>query len=167
VSRVNEPGDGTQPDAGARPDNPWGFVKIRLTSPDGQVETLWAKPVRPSVYRLDNEPFFSYGISSDDLIEAAPDESGYLEFVRVVKASGNRTVRILFDKFPAKSTQGQELIERLRAEGCSYEGAFSKLLAITVPPNVSLDVVVSLLEKSGLRWEYANPTWERLHGSKA
>jgi Domain of unknown function (DUF4265) len=164
---MTERGGATEPDVRGRPANPWGFVKIRLTSPDGQVETLWAEPVRPSVYRLDNEPFFSYGISCDDLIEAVPDESGYLEFVRVVESSGNRTVRILFDKFSATSAQGQELIEQLRAEGCSYEGAFSKLLAITVPPDVSLEAITSLLEKSGLRWEYANPTSDQLHAPQA
>lgn len=164
---MNRAGGGDEADPRRRPANPWGFVKIRLTGPSGEVETLWAEPVRPSIYRLDNEPFFAYGVSSNDLVEAAPDESGYLEFVRVVEASGNRTVRILFDRFPATSPQGQSLIERLKAEGCSYEGAFSKLLAITVPPDASLEAVASLLKESGLQWEYANPTWDQLHGPQA
>ena len=128
---------------------------------------MWAEPVRASVYRLDNEPFFAYGVSSDDLIEAIPDKSGYLEFVRVVQASGNRTVRLIFDKFSATSSQGEHLIERLKAAGCSYEGAFSKVLAISVPPDVPLETVTALLEESGLRWEYANTTWDQVHGPQA
>jgi hypothetical protein len=45
-------------------------VKVKLESADGDVETLWATTLGEDRYRLDNSPFFAYGVSWLDVIEA-------------------------------------------------------------------------------------------------
>ncbi|HEX6050934.1 MAG TPA: DUF4265 domain-containing protein [Gemmatimonadaceae bacterium] len=52
-------------------------VKVLLR--DGEnVETLWADRVGPDLYRLDNSPFWAYGVSWLDVVEAHPDADGVL-----------------------------------------------------------------------------------------
>ena len=136
------------------------FVKLRLKAPDGTVETPWAVDLGEGLYRLDNIPFFAYGVSADDVIQAAPEDDGYLAFTKLVKRSGNRTLRIAFKD---KVTKTEPLLAQLSEIGVGWEGAFSKLIALNVPPEVDLDRVVDLLTTSGEDWEYANPTWEELH----
>lgn len=36
------------------------MVKLELLGPDGEVETPWATPTGPDLYRLENSPFFAY-----------------------------------------------------------------------------------------------------------
>ena len=73
-------------------------VKIALHGPDGEVETLWANAaVEPGLYVLDNVPWYAYEVSLGDTVEARPDATGYLEMVRVVKKSGNRTIRVILE----------------------------------------------------------------------
>jgi len=81
------------------------MVKIRFRGPDpGDVETLWAVPVSGGFYRLDNSPFFAYGVSSQDIVEAQPGQDEFLEFVRCIKKSGNRTVRVVFQNTQTRHT---------------------------------------------------------------
>src|SRR6476661_1521622 len=73
-----------------------GMVKIGLHAPDGEFETMWATPVGPDRYRLENSPFYAYGVSWLDVVEALPDEAAGLPvFVRRVERSGHRTVRLI------------------------------------------------------------------------
>jgi hypothetical protein len=69
-------------------------AKIALRGPDGEIETLWAVDLGSDHYRLDNTPWYAYGISWQDVVEAQPDEQGQLHFVKLVSKKGNRTVRI-------------------------------------------------------------------------
>ena len=139
------------------------FVKLRLMAPDGTVETPWAIDLGGGMYRLDNIPFFAYGVSADDIVQAAPEADGVLKFIQVVKPSGNRTLRIAFKD---KVTKTEPLLIRLTEMGVGWEGAFSKLIALSVRPEISVQKVVDLLNESGEDWEFANPTWEQLHSSE-
>jgi hypothetical protein len=136
------------------------LVKVRLRAPDGTVETPWAIALGDGRFRLDNIPFFAYGISADDVIVAAPAHDGFLDFVRVDEPSGNRTLRVMFKDKVGKT---EPLLPRLTEMGVGWEGAFAKLFALTVPPEVDLESVAQVLAESGLDWEYANPTRDQLH----
>ena len=65
--------------------------------------------------------------------------------------------------FREKVTKEEPLLLRLSEMGVGWEGAFAKLVALSVPHSVDLDAVVRLLVESGLECEYANPTWAELH----
>jgi len=140
-------------------DFPSNFVKLRLTGPDGEIETPWAEPVG-DYFRLDNLPWFAYGVSDDDIVEAAPTETaGIYEFVRVHQPSGNRLVRITFDG----SESSAPVLEHLLNMGCHYEGLNERLVAVSIPPTVEFEPVQGYLSEVGAKWEHANPTYEQLH----
>jgi hypothetical protein len=142
------------------------MVKVRLRGPHaGDVETLWAVPVDVNLYRLDNSPFFAYGVSWQDIIEARPADDQFLEYVRCVKKSGNRTLRVVFQDYRSEEQPAKEILRELRNLGCSYEGMQPRMISINVPPRVDLEEVTGFLtEQSGLQWEYADPTYEETHG---
>jgi hypothetical protein len=133
---------------------PPGYVKLRLTGPDGLIETPWAERIGDK-FRLDNLPWYAYGISDDDLVEAvATDVEGIFEYVRVVEPSGNRLIRVIFD-----DGHYQSMLDQLQAMGCHYEGFNKKFFAVSIPLQVSLDDVTQLLTRSELQWELANPPY--------
>jgi hypothetical protein len=137
-------------------------AKIALRGPDGEVETLWAFKLGGDHYRLDNTPWFAYGISWQDVVEARPDTDGQLQLVKVVSKSGNRTVRIT-----AKEPFKDEWLEKIVSLGASYEGANRRYVGINIPQDLNLNVITSFLVAEGVEWEYADPTYEDVHGPGA
>jgi hypothetical protein len=143
------------------------MVKVHLQGPDvGDSETLWASPLGGDLYRLDNSPFFAYGVSWQDIIEAHAAPDGLLEFVRCVRKSGNRTLRAFFETFRANDPPAQAILGGLNALGCTYEGMQPRLISINVPPEVDLERVVEFLgPQPGIQWEYADPTYDQVRPS--
>lgn len=137
------------------------YVKIGIRDDDGDVETPWAVSLGGNLYQIDNTPFFAYGISAGDVIEALPEPDGFLFFQRVVRKSGHRTVRVMLPE-SAEIEPGPTLLGDIKRLGCTYEGAYSKLICIDVPPAVSLNAVAAHLTKMPLDWEYADPRYEDL-----
>jgi hypothetical protein len=140
------------------------MVKVGFWDEDIQgVETLWATPMGPGRYRLENSPFFAYRVSYLDVVEAWPDEGGQLEFQRVVEKSRHRTVRVILED--VESPDAKPFLDALKQRGCSYEGFQPKLLSIDVPPEVRLEDVTRFLIEQDVQWEYADPTYDDLHES--
>jgi Domain of unknown function (DUF4265) len=137
------------------------FAKIAFTDDEGRVETLWAVHVGPDRYRLDNSPWYQYGVSVGDIIEAPAGADGFPAFKRVIEKSGYRTVRVLFERV---LENGDPFLEAVKALGCGFEGAHGRLISIGVPPAVDLETVTGFLVEQGVKWEYADPTYEQLHG---
>src|SRR4051794_33172617 len=100
-------------------------AKVTLRSPEGDVETLWATNVGDNRYRLDNTPWYAYGVSWKDIVEARPDDDGQLQFQRVVVKSGHRTVRIR-----AEVPFSDEWLSRLVEHGVTFEGANRRFIGI-------------------------------------
>ena len=140
-------------------------VEFRVEDGEGgvDVETLWAEPLGCNEYKLDNSPFFAYGISWQDTIEANPQEDGgFPLFQRVLKKSGNQTIRIIFDP-PLENGNVSELtLQEIVSLGCSFEGATSSLIAVNIPPEVKLEEIRKFLIKKELQWEHADPTYAEL-----
>lgn len=89
-------------------------------SPHG-VETVWAEALGKERYRLDNSPFYVYGVSYGDVV-VAKSEQGQLVFAGVAERGGHSTYRI----FLTKELVEEEFKRRWKAFdglGCSYEGA--------------------------------------------
>jgi hypothetical protein len=135
------------------------LVKVELRSEDGQVETLWAFDLGDHRYKLDNTPWYAYGVSTGDIIEAHRDEpNGFPVFKGVLEKSGYRTLRITSDR-----DFSDDLLEQIKALGCSFEGATRRYIAIDVPAKVDLSSVTSFLTARDILWEYADPTYEEVH----
>lgn len=119
------------------------------------VESIWATPTSErGVYRLENSPFYVYGYSFNDLINAKEkDEDLYA--TGIYRRSGHSNYRIFlkegisFEKFSKQWTH----LENLQ---CSFEQAQERLFAVDVPTGVNLDEVEMLLkdgEDAGV-WDY-------------
>ena len=134
------------------------LVKVGFRDDDGQVETLWAFDLGNGRFRLDNAPWYQYGVSYRDVIEASPEPDGLPFVVRVLEKSGYRTLRIRSDK-----SIPEQLLEAIKSAGASYEGATRNFMAVDVPPGIVLESIVSLVTASGIEWEYADPTYEQLY----
>lgn len=137
------------------------MVRIEFREGD-DVECLWAAPRGGHLYQIDNNPFFAYRVSWQDIVEAEPDEEGILCFVRVVEKSGNRTVRVITKGYETTSAAAKPFLDGIVKLGCDYEGMQPYLISINVPPTVDLQAVADYLIASGHNWEYADPKYDDL-----
>lgn len=145
-------------------------VLFRVPNEDGsaEVETLWATSLGGDKYRLDNSPFWAYGISWEDIVFAPFLESeGSPTFQSVVSKSGNRTVRVIFDPPIESGNESEKMLQGLVAIGCSYEGMSNNYVAVNIPPAVALDSVRNYLIEKDATWEHADPTYANLFPNDA
>jgi hypothetical protein len=123
-------------------------LKVAFRLEDGSVENMHADLLPNGTFRLDNSPFYFYGISWGDEF-AAEVEDGRLFFSEVTRRGGHSTYRV---KLPAGSPHGH-FLERwtpLEALGCTYEGSSTgerRLYAIDVPPGANVHAIYALLEE--------------------
>ena len=110
-------------------------------------------------------PWYAYGVSVADVVEASPDADGQLQFVRVVEKSGNRTLRVILQRESigeAVTFESLRAFPAVRELGCSFEQANKYFGAISVPPGIDLRVVTDTLNTTDVQWEYADPTPEEM-----
>ena len=139
------------------------LVKVQLTGPDGEIETVWARPLGADRFELDNTPLYAYGLSWRDVIEARRQTAeGFPEFVRVTRKSGHRTIRVILNPPANVSPESQAVLDRLREWGCAYEGANFRFIGVDIPPAVDLMAVRQFLIETGHQWEHADPTYHEL-----
>ena len=143
------------------------MVKVELGDRPDRVETLWATPVGPDRYKLDNSPLYAYGVSWQDVIEARPLREGELRsLVRVVEKSGNRTIRVVLDPPADQSEESATILDWLVELGCSYEGTKAGFISINVPPEVELEAVCDSLSAAELQWEHGDPSYAELYADE-
>jgi hypothetical protein len=120
--------------------------------PPASAETLWGIRVGEGLFKLDNIPFFAFGVAVNDIVSAVPEEGGF-RFKEVVHPSGHSTIRVIvYDPLAVPTVR--ELFHQL---GCSTEQShLPRLFSIDVPPAVSLEKVRQVLEsgKEEGRWGY-------------
>ena len=134
------------------------FVKIQFYNPDVGAENLWATPLTRKRYRLESIPFFVYGVSMHDIVTASPDDDGVLQFGKVLKSSGNRTLRARSDDLKKSPRFRKKTVADLTRLGSDVEELRSRLLGINVPPTVDLQTVKDYLTNDArVSWEYGNP----------
>jgi hypothetical protein len=152
------------------PSEPNAKVLFRVPNEDdtAEVETLWAYDLGSDRYKLDNLPYYAYGVSCDDIVLAPFDEyEEFPTFQSVVSKSGNRTIRIIFDVPVEPGNESEGLVNKLVSLGCHFEGANKKFIVINIPPSVELTTVAELVNDTGVSWEYADPPYEELFPDEA
>jgi|SRR5712692_735088 len=137
-------------------------LKVQFYDSDVGYENLWATYLGNDSYRVESIPYFIYGISLHDVVEARPDPEGRLQFLRVVGRSGNRTLRARPEQFAIAERRGVELIDTLKSFGCGVEVLEPRLVAVDVPKQIDMSAVTGFLTGDGIPWEYANPALEEL-----
>jgi hypothetical protein len=145
-----------------------GLVKVHISLPNHWMiggESLWAEPIGENTYRLENVPFFAYGLNFRDEVKALPDKDDILEIGEVIQRSGNKTIRIMFDKSLDKEGQ-QDYIDAIRALDCSVERWDKTMLAINIRKSADFnqvyDYLDSLCSKEILAFETCH---QRVEGS--
>jgi hypothetical protein len=112
-----------------------------------ETEKVWAEPVAPNEFRLLNSPFFVFGVSADDVVEAGLQQGTY-EFERVVRKGGHSTYRIFLQAGRIIGDESFQLLwNGIRQLGATFENANDHLLSVDVPPHVDVVGVYALLKK--------------------
>ena len=138
------------------------LTKVAFRDDDGKVETLWAYDLGENLYQLDNTPWYQYGVSWKDVVEAVPQNEGELPlFRRVVEKSGYRTLRISLEE-PATA----EFLDEIKQLGCGFEGANRRYIAIDVPPEMDLQKIADFFTENCICWEHADPTHKGVGGER-
>jgi len=143
------------------------MVKVLFEEEDqgGMVETLWAQPLEQGGFQLDNSPFYAYRVSWQDVVAGDPVADGVVRFSHVLRKSGHHTIRVIFEQFKVTSEEATPFLGALRELGASFEGDSNNLVSIDVPPEIDLVGFGARLTAMGLRWEYADPTYDDLYPS--
>ncbi len=126
-----------------------GLVKVMFVLEPGAwhgsaTETLWAAPVGPGQYRLENSPLYALGVSYQDVVSAKDVDSCLSHLQEVVRRSGHSTYRIIKKKGAEGSFE--EMWMPLAAAGCTYQQGPNSLLSVDVPPPANISAVYQHLE---------------------
>jgi hypothetical protein len=127
-------------------------VKIQFNvDPNDQrgvkTESLWAEEIGSRRFRILNSPFYLFGISAEDVVEAEEAE-GRLRFQIVVSRGGHSTYRIfLQDGRTIKDTDFRIYWDPISAVGATFENADDHFVAVDIPPGRDVAAIYELLEK--------------------
>ena len=110
-------------------------------------EGIWAKSLGEDLYQIDNIPFHAYGLNLADIVEAVePSPELKPQVSKVVKPSGHRTLRIIFEKDLTEEEQIPYLKE-MKEMGVGIERNNRVFLALDIPPEVDYQLVCDHLGK--------------------
>jgi hypothetical protein len=133
------------------------LVKIFFgwTDSDGQEisESVWAEGISIDTFRIDNLPFYAYGISYNDIVSAKIVDNIFV-VDELISHGGHSTFRVFFTEI---GNSDQELLfKNLNKLGATIERATAQLIAIDVPPNANLQLITELLKDGENRgvWNY-------------
>ena len=123
------------------------------------VESFWVKKIRGRQYEVCTIPFFAYNVSLGDIVRCAPDEDGEGLFVeRVLKKSGNRTVRIAFKAVEGgRHPEALKFRQWLQRNKHDFDYNDIRLFSINVPSDEVYARIQARLKKIN---ESAQMVWE-------
>jgi len=133
-----------------------------------EVEFPWTDHLGGNRYQLKNFPFYAYGVSYDDIVEAHVkyEDDPYPYFSKVLEKSGHKTLRIMLDESIKDSKHSVAILENLSSMNCGYEGTNGeKYFVINVQPHCDFDAVREYLNAENIMWEYADPTYEQINAN--
>lgn len=108
-----------------------------------EAETLWAEPLGGDEFRIQNSPFFAFGVSHEDIVLAEVVHRR-LQFKAVVARSGRSTYRLWLHTPDTTSRAFIAAWTPLEQLGCSYEGGL--VYSVDVPASADIQVVYALLQ---------------------
>lgn len=111
--------------------------------PPVSAESLWGVFASDGAYKLDNTPYYVYGVSKGDFVEVKT-VGNEMFAVRIAKQGGHSTIRVFASDAGAKS----EIIERLHQLGaaCAVSQELS-LFAVDIPPDCDFSAVDAYLSE--------------------
>jgi hypothetical protein len=127
-----------------------GLVKIHIDLPNHWAiggESVWAEPLGNDLYKIENVPFYTYGLNFQDIVRATPDSEDLIPEIReLIAPSGHRTFRILFNKRIDKAQQ-EVVLASMTSLGISYERANQTYVALDMKPEGDYQAVFDRLDE--------------------
>lgn len=125
------------------------LVKIHIDLPHHWAiggEAFWATPLGNDLYRIENVPFYAYGLNFHDIVKATPESNETIPEIReLIEASGHRTFRVFFEK-EVDQEQQIELLNSLRELNISYERANAIYFSLDMAPEGNYQAVFDQLD---------------------
>lgn len=129
--------------------NEEGLVRVHVELPNHWAiggESMWSEPLGNDLYRIENVPFYAYGLNFHDVVRATPDSDEFIPGIReVVELSGHRTFRLFFNKKVSKEQQ-VEILDSFQELFVSYERANDIYVALDMKPEGEYQAVFDKLD---------------------
>jgi hypothetical protein len=146
-----------------------GLVKIHIDLPNHWAiggESMWAEPLGDDLYKIQNVPFYAYGLNFHDVVRATSDSDELIPEIReLIEPSGHRTFRVFFKKHIERDRQ-EDILNSLKDLTISYERANAIYFALDMQPDGDYQAVFNRLEdleqQNLIGFETCEP---RIHGS--
>jgi uncharacterized protein DUF4265 len=131
------------------------------------MESMWVRKLRGKQYEVMAVPFYAYNISLRDVVSCSTDDDGEGLFIdKVVKKSGNRTVRVAF-KAPdgGKHPEAIKLIKYLKENGYKWDYNGVRVFGINISNDDEYKNLMARLKRipktAQMIWEDGDPQPER------
>ncbi len=110
-------------------------------------ESFWATPLGNDLFRLENIPFYAYGLNFHDVVKATSESEELIPEIReLVEPSGHRTFRVFFEKSIIRQKQ-EDILNSMQDLTISYERANGIYFSLDMQPNGNYQAVFDRLEK--------------------
>lgn len=133
-----------------------GLVKVHIDLPNHWAiggEAFWATPLGNDLYKIENVPFYAYGLNFNDIVKATSKDKAQIPEIReLVTPSGHRTFRIFFENDLDREEQ-IKILDTLKNPKLSYERNNNLCLSLDLAPDGNYQAVfdqLSALEKKGI-----------------
>ncbi|MEZ4777708.1 MAG: DUF4265 domain-containing protein [Bacteroidia bacterium] len=130
--------------------NEEGLEKIHIDLPNHWAiggEAFWATPLGNDLYKIENVPFYAYGLNFHDIVRATSEsENTKPEIKELIEQSGHRTFRVFFKKSVDRDKQ-IEILDSMKELTISYERATGIFLSLDVQPEGNYQAVFDRLDE--------------------
>ncbi|WP_430907224.1 DUF4265 domain-containing protein [Maribacter sp. 2-571] len=130
--------------------NEEGLVNIHIDLPNHWAiggESLWATPLGNDLFRIENVPFYAYGLNFHDVVKAIPESDELIPEVReLVELSGHRTFRVFFEKSINRKKQ-EDVLNSMQILTISYERANDIFFSLDMQPDGNYQAVFDRLDE--------------------
>ena len=110
-------------------------------------ESFWATPLGNDLFRIENIPFYAYGLNFHDVVKATSTSDLLIpEIQELVELSGHITFRVFFEKNIARLKQ-EEVLNSMKELHVSYERANNIYFSLDVQPNGNYQTVFDRLDE--------------------
>ncbi|MBW1296375.1 DUF4265 domain-containing protein [Aquimarina litoralis] len=127
-----------------------GLEKIHIDLPNHWAiggESFWATPLGNDLFRLENVPFYAYGLNFHDVVKATSDSDELIPEIReLVELSGHRTFRVFFEKSIDRQNQ-ETILDSMKELTISYERANGIFFSLDMQPNGNYQDVFDRLDE--------------------
>ncbi|MBX0335167.1 DUF4265 domain-containing protein [Pontibacter sp. HSC-14F20] len=130
--------------------NEEGLLKVHIDLPNHWGiggESLWAEPLGNDLYKIENVPFYAYGLNFQDIVRATPDSEDHIPEIReLITPSGHRTFRVFFKKHIDRYQQ-EAILDSMESLSVTYERANNIYVALDMKPEGDYQAVFDQLEE--------------------